>query len=128
MLRCFRFKARFDFNVDEEIYASLQNSAVHEALKTKVSKERIGIELSGLLKAQHPWKGMEDIFKFGFWNIIFEIPEGSDLKDKDYINSIPELAFSLLGIGMNYLGQFGLMTEKELIFVEEIKDKRHRYA
>ena len=43
VLRCFRFKSRFAFSIDETIYACLNDKGVHEALKTKVSKERIGI-------------------------------------------------------------------------------------
>jgi len=83
---------------------------VHEALKTKVSRERIGIELAGLLRAQHPWSGMEDVFKYGFWNIIFKVPESSDLKDQQFIDSIPELGFSLLSLGLASLAQHGLKS------------------
>ena len=106
----------------------MKHQEVHEALKTKVSRERIGIELAGLLKAQHPWSGMEDVFKYGFWNIIFNIPESSDLKDQQFINSIPELGFSLLSLGLTSLGQNGLKTEKELLENQEVKDKRPRYV
>lgn len=38
VLRCFRFKARFNFSIDHHIYESLTDLSVHEALKTKVSK------------------------------------------------------------------------------------------
>ncbi len=51
VLRCFRFKSRFNFAIHDDIYKSLENVEVHEALRTKVSKERIGIELGGMLKA-----------------------------------------------------------------------------
>ena len=43
VLRCFRFKSRFNFRVHEDIYKSLDDQGVHEALRTKVSKERVGI-------------------------------------------------------------------------------------
>lgn len=82
VLRCFRFKARFNFRVDEIIYHSLKNAEVHEALRHKVSKERIGIELAGMLKARYPLIALEEIYNFCFWNTIFCIPEGSDLKNK----------------------------------------------
>lgn len=82
VLRCFRFKSRFNFKVDEDIYKSLSNNEVHDSLKLKVSKERIGIELAGMLKAKYPLIALEEILKFGFWNIIFSIPENSDLKSQ----------------------------------------------
>ena len=75
-----------------------------------MSKERIGIELGGMLRAQHPLSALEDIFHYGFWNIIFCIPEGSDLKDKEYIASIPELGFSLMVLGLEWLSEQGLKT------------------
>lgn len=71
VLRCFRFKARFDFAIHPDIYASLQNEGIHEALRTKVSKERIGIELAGMLKAPFPLTGLLEVYRYNFWNIIF---------------------------------------------------------
>jgi len=44
-------------------------------LKTKVSKERIGIELAGMLKAKHPLCAFDEVKKYGYWNIIFDIPK-----------------------------------------------------
>ena len=127
VLRCFRFKSRFDFAIDKLIYQSLENKVVHEALKTKVSKERIGIELSGMLKAQHPLKAMEEILRFGFWNIVFQVPEGSDLKDHQFIDGIPQLGYKLLETGMQSIHQNELRTEQVLLETE-VKDKRIRYS
>jgi len=38
VLRCFRFKARFDFDIHEDIYKALERQDIHESLRTKVSK------------------------------------------------------------------------------------------
>ena len=75
VLRCFRFKARFDFEIHEDIYKALERQDIHESLRTKVSKERIGIELSGMLKAKHPLSAFSEVRKYGYWNIMFAIPK-----------------------------------------------------
>ena len=71
VLRCFRFKSRFNFTIHEDIYNSLSNEGVHEALRTKVSKERVGIEMAGTLKAPYALSGLWEIYKYNFWNVIF---------------------------------------------------------
>ena len=53
-----------------------------------------------MLKAKHPLVALEEILKFNLWNTIFSIPEGSDLKNKEHIEAIPELAFSLVKLGL----------------------------
>lgn len=48
---------------------------IQEALQKKVSKQRVGIELAGLLKAKHFTTGLQDIKDYGLWNIVFQIPQ-----------------------------------------------------
>ena len=54
ILRAIRFAARFGFDVDEEIGASANDPDVQEALKHKVSRERFGKEVLGMLKGRSP--------------------------------------------------------------------------
>jgi tRNA nucleotidyltransferase (CCA-adding enzyme) len=44
-----RFAARFGLKIHEELWEAACNEEVHQALATKVSKERVGIELEGML-------------------------------------------------------------------------------
>jgi tRNA nucleotidyltransferase (CCA-adding enzyme) len=44
-----RFAARFDLVVDSNLWEAACDPEVHAALETKVSKERIGTELEGML-------------------------------------------------------------------------------
>ena len=86
MLRCIRFKSRFNFKVEESIYSALAKPEIKDALLHKVSKERIGTELSGVLKSQSPMVGLVDIKEYGLWNIVFEVPEKTELfKNKEEI-------------------------------------------
>jgi tRNA nucleotidyltransferase/poly(A) polymerase len=130
VLRCFRFKSRFNFTIHDDIYNSLLNEGVHEALRTKVSKERIGIELAGTLKAPYALTGLWEIYKYKFWNIIFEVPSESDLKDPQLIARIPEFSFRLIEKGKELIEKYKLLTEPNLLEAEgkEEKDRRVRYT
>jgi hypothetical protein len=34
-----------------------------------------------MLKAKHPLSAFAEVKKYGYWNIIFDVPKESDLKD-----------------------------------------------
>ena len=53
-----------------------------------------------MLKADHPLRALEEVLKYDFWNIIFEIPEGSDLKDANLKEAIPTLGFNCIAQGI----------------------------
>lgn len=50
VLRLIRFASRLDFTIDPSAASAMKNSEVQEALKLKISRERIGTELSKMLK------------------------------------------------------------------------------
>ena len=52
VLRLIRFASRLDFNIAPESEAAMSNPSVMEALKLKISRERVGIELEKMLKGQ----------------------------------------------------------------------------
>jgi hypothetical protein len=43
---------------------------------------------------------LEDILKYQFWNIIFEVPEQASLKDPETIKKIPEYSYLLIKLGL----------------------------
>lgn len=51
VLRAVRFAARLDFGVDDGALEAASDAALHELLDTKVSRERIGIEVEKMMKA-----------------------------------------------------------------------------
>lgn len=51
-LRAVRFTCRFGFTMTSDLLEACADKSVHELLKTKISKERIAIELSHMLS--HP--------------------------------------------------------------------------
>ncbi|EKD21680.1 poly A polymerase head domain-containing protein [Drepanopeziza brunnea f. sp. 'multigermtubi' MB_m1] len=50
VLRLIRFASRLDFNIDAASEAAMGDPVVMEALKLKISRERVGVELEKMLK------------------------------------------------------------------------------
>lgn len=48
-----------------------------------------------MLKSQHPDLPFKMLLENELWNVVFEIPETSDLKDITVIASIPEKSFCI---------------------------------
>ncbi|KAF9360816.1 hypothetical protein BGX26_007578 [Mortierella sp. AD094] len=49
VMRCIRFAARFHFKIAEDAKQAILDSRIKQALKTKISKERIGAELDKMI-------------------------------------------------------------------------------
>lgn len=56
MLRAVRFTSRLEFrNIDPELLEAARNPTVQEALRKKISRERIATELDGMLAGAQYW-------------------------------------------------------------------------
>ena len=50
VLRLIRFASRLGYRIDKDTEEAMQDSDISEALKLKISKERVGKELNGMLQ------------------------------------------------------------------------------
>lgn len=55
VLRLIRFASRLNFEIDPESEKSMSDPAVMEALKLKISRERVGVEVEKMLKGKIGW-------------------------------------------------------------------------
>lgn len=53
VLRLIRFACRLGYQTDPETEAAMQNEDISDALKLKISKERVGTELEKMLRGEH---------------------------------------------------------------------------
>ena len=74
MLRGIRFAARYGFRLDEELCQALADPHNAAALETKVSNERIGIELDKSLKGERPKLALKLIVSHGLGDAVFKVP------------------------------------------------------
>jgi tRNA nucleotidyltransferase/poly(A) polymerase len=52
VLRLIRFASRLEYSIDEEAEIAMRNEDISEALKLKISKERVGTELEKMLRGK----------------------------------------------------------------------------
>lgn len=45
IIRCVRFASRYNFELHEDIQAALQDERLRKALRERISRERVGIEV-----------------------------------------------------------------------------------
>ena len=75
MLRAMRFGSRFGFRLDGAIEEGMRDDTVVAMLAQKVSRERIGVEVVGILEGRLPLMGLDWVHKFGLTNVVFRIPK-----------------------------------------------------
>ena len=76
ILRAFRFSARFNYNVVEEIYKASKDDKIKKSFAKKISKERIGKEFDANFKnflgTKNPFLFFRHIYDCGYWEVILQ--------------------------------------------------------
>lgn len=73
MLRAVRFASRFGFELEESLLAAAADVQVREMLGHKVSRERIGAELDGMLNGPDPVAAVEVLRRLRLFEAVFEV-------------------------------------------------------
>ncbi|KAJ5980843.1 hypothetical protein N7481_008141 [Penicillium waksmanii] len=71
VLRLIRFASRLEYSIDEEAEKAMRNKDISDALKLKISKERVGTELEKMLRGPHPLHALQFIDRIGIYSTIF---------------------------------------------------------
>jgi hypothetical protein len=79
VLRAVRFATRLGFRFDEPLRAAAADATVATDLGSKVSRERIGIELDGALSGPHPIAALRALRALGLARVVFSPPPGCKL-------------------------------------------------
>lgn len=82
VLRALRFAIRLDFALDPTLTDAATNEAIQTALLQKVSRERVGKELEGMLSGTgaRPHKAMELIGSLNLSDCVFTLPDDVKLE------------------------------------------------
>ena len=85
ILRSIRFAARFQFRITSDLIIAGSDEKIHFALETKVSKDRIGIEVDQMIGRKHssPRDALGLIRKMNLVSAVFSLPKNEYLIDKD---------------------------------------------
>jgi tRNA nucleotidyltransferase (CCA-adding enzyme) len=76
ILRAIRFAIRFQLSMDDRIVTAAQDQSIQMALQNKVSRERVGKELEGMLsgKCANPVAALQTIYRLRLSSCIFSLP------------------------------------------------------
>ncbi|KAF7320113.1 tRNA nucleotidyltransferase [Mycena kentingensis (nom. inval.)] len=73
ILRSLRFASRFGFEIDEELAKCVRDPEIQTALMAKVTRERVGEEVSKMMKGPDPLHAVELIHEFSLYNAVFGV-------------------------------------------------------
>ncbi|MCJ1394229.1 CCA tRNA nucleotidyltransferase, mitochondrial [Xylographa bjoerkii] len=74
ILRCIRFASKLGYNIEAEAEKSMSDDSIKEALRAKISRERVGIEIEKILKGPRPMYALSLIDRLGLYNTVFTDP------------------------------------------------------
>ncbi|KAL6412369.1 CCA tRNA nucleotidyltransferase, mitochondrial [Ilyonectria robusta] len=74
VLRLVRFASRLQFTIDPVTRQFMADPRVLEALRAKISRERVGTELEKMLKGAHPRESLQLIDELGLYYAVFSDP------------------------------------------------------
>jgi tRNA nucleotidyltransferase (CCA-adding enzyme) len=78
ILRANRFACRLGFELDTELCDALKDESLVHALVSKVSMERVGKELAGMMDGPRPLQAIELLVRFNLTSSVFQMPPSLD--------------------------------------------------
>ncbi|KAK0645590.1 hypothetical protein B0T16DRAFT_411525 [Cercophora newfieldiana] len=83
VLRLVRFASRLGFTIDKAAEDVMADPRVLDALKLKISRERVGVELEKMLKGKNACISLRFIDKLGLYHTIFTDPARQNMPSPD---------------------------------------------
>lgn len=80
VLRLIRFASRLDYTIDSESLKAMSDPDIKDALRKKISRERVGVELEKALRGPDPHDAMRLVYDLGLYFTIFSDPTLDDSK------------------------------------------------
>ncbi|EGD77004.1 hypothetical protein PTSG_07347 [Salpingoeca rosetta] len=74
VLRAIRYTGRYGFKLEDAARHAILDPQVKECLQTKVSRERYGIEVDKMFKADHPLACLSLLCNLGLYDVVFHSP------------------------------------------------------
>ncbi|KAL8912564.1 MAG: hypothetical protein Q9171_002428 [Xanthocarpia ochracea] len=86
VLRAIRFASRLGYSIDAEDERAMSDKGIWEEFKLKITRERVGVEITKMLQGPNPRQALHLIDRLGLYQTIFTIPDSGA--------SPPAMAFS----------------------------------
>lgn len=87
ILRLIRFACRLEYQIEAKGQAAMKDKTIHEALRLKISRERVGVEIGKIISGPDPYTGLKYINEFDLYSTVFADPTISSSDDEFPINA-----------------------------------------
>ncbi|KIX04439.1 uncharacterized protein Z518_05307 [Rhinocladiella mackenziei CBS 650.93] len=74
VLRLIRFACRLGYEIEPASKEAMKDKSIHEALRVKISRERVGTEVGKIMAGPDPYTGLKYINDFDLYNTVFADP------------------------------------------------------
>lgn len=81
VLRLIRFACRLGYEIEAGSQEAMKDKTIHAALKSKISRERVGVEVFKILAGPDPYTGLKLINDFDLYDTVFGDPSTDDCPD-----------------------------------------------
>ena len=88
VLRAVRFACRFDLSVHRGLAVAAASAEVTTALGSKVSRERLGVEVQKMLTGPQPIRALYLLYSMGLWDVVFRMPSRAEDEDEDQVHRV----------------------------------------
>lgn len=88
VLRLIRFASRLDFAIDAAAQTAMRSPEIHQALKLKISRERVRAEIVKALEGCRPTKALSHIHELDLFNSCFADPADPNPPSSQYLPQI----------------------------------------
>ena len=78
VLRLIRFAARLGYTVHEDALKAMANDQIHAALRLKISRERVGVEIGKIMTGPDPLRGLQMVDDLNLYKTVFTDPSIQD--------------------------------------------------
>ena len=83
VLRVIRFATRFGYRIHEDIYEAVRDESIVTSMDSKLSRERIGIEVYKMLGDRNGHEALRLIHEFGCYSAVFKFKHDNNFTLQD---------------------------------------------
>ncbi|KAK5078563.1 CCA tRNA nucleotidyltransferase, mitochondrial [Lithohypha guttulata] len=77
VLRLIRFAARLDYTIQDDALQAMADPRIHEALRMKISRERVGVEVGKIMTGPNAFSGLTRIYDLDLYVTVFGDPSSN---------------------------------------------------
>ncbi|CAK1358398.1 unnamed protein product [Cercospora beticola] len=80
VLRLIRFASRLGYTIESTALEAMRNAEIKDALRQKISRERVGTEIEKALQGPDPHEALRLVFSLGLYETIYSDPAKAEIE------------------------------------------------